>query len=280
MQQPAAMEAAAERIVRDGLAEDVGHGDLTTEGVIAPQAHCEAVIVVEQAGIVCGLEIARRVFTSLDPHASVELLTPDGTQITEMPCEVARIQAQARAVLTGERTALNLLGRLSGIATLTAAYVEAVAGSGARILDTRKTTPGLRALERYAVACGGGTNHRAGLYDAILLKENHLRLAGGVTAALAALGARPGVTVEVETETLAEVAEALAAGATRILLDNMSPAQVREAVDLVGRRAELEASGGITLDNVRAYAQTGVDFISVGALTHSAGVLDVSLEVA
>ena len=274
------MEAAAERIVRDALAEDVGHGDLTTEGVIAPQAHCEAVIVVEQAGIVCGLEIARRVFTSLDPHASVELLTPDGTQITEMPCEVARIQAQARAVLTGERTALNLLGRLSGIATLTAAYVEAVAGSGARILDTRKTTPGLRALERYAVACGGGTNHRAGLYDAILLKENHLRLAGGVTAALAALGARPGVMVEVETETLAEVAEALAAGATRILLDNMSPAQVREAVDLVGRRAELEASGGITLDNVRAYAQTGVDFISVGALTHSAGVLDVSLEVA
>jgi nicotinate-nucleotide pyrophosphorylase (carboxylating) len=276
----AAGAAAVERVVRDALAEDIGSGDLTSEGLIAPQLRCEGVIVVKQAGIVCGLEIARRVFTALDPDAAFELLVADGTALRDVPCDVARIAARARAVLSAERTALNLLSRLSGIATLTAAFVDAVAGSGVRILDTRKTTPGLRALERYAVVCGGGTNHRAGLYDAILVKENHLRLAGGISAALASLGAREGTPVEVETETLAEVEEALDAGATRILLDNMSPAQVREAVELVDGRVELEASGGITLANVPAYAQTGVQFISVGALTHSAVALDVSLEVA
>ncbi len=183
-------------------------------------------------------------------------------------------------MLSGERTALNLLGRLCGIATLTAAYVDRVAGTGVTILDTRKTTPGLRALERYAVRCGGASNHRDGLYDAVLLKENHLRLAGGVAAALAALRGRSGgLPIEIETETLAEVAEALAAGATLLLLDNMSPEQVSEAVAFVAGRAVLEASGGITLATVRAYAETGVDRISVGALTRSPRALDVSLEV-
>jgi nicotinate-nucleotide pyrophosphorylase (carboxylating) len=192
---------------------------------------------------------------------------------------VARLEGPARAVLTGERTALNLLGRLSGIATLTSRYVGTVAGTRAKILDTRKTTPGLRALERYAVRCGGGRNHRFGLHDAILLKENHLRIAGGIRAATAALGDRNGTFLEVEAETLDEVGDAIEAGVDRILLDNMSVQDVRRAVELAAGRVPLEASGGITLDNVRAYAETGVDFVSVGALTHGARSLDVSLEV-
>jgi nicotinate-nucleotide pyrophosphorylase (carboxylating) len=270
---------ALERVVRDALAEDIGAGDVTTDGVVPAGLRCTAVIALEEAGVVCGLGVARRAFELLDPAASLELLVSDGTPVANAPCTVVRIEAQARAVLSGERTVLNLLGRLSGIATLTAAYVEAVAGTGVTVLDTRKTTPGLRALERYAVACGGGTNHRAGLYDAVLLKENHLRIAGGVRAAFDALGERRDLLVEVEVETLAEVSEALAVGARRILLDNMSPTQVREAVEFVRGRAELEASGGITLANVRAYAQTGIDFVSIGALTHSARALDVALEV-
>jgi nicotinate-nucleotide pyrophosphorylase (carboxylating) len=181
-------------------------------------------------------------------------------------------------VLTGERVALNLLGRLCGIATLTARYVGLVEGTGATILDTRKTTPGLRALEKYAVRCGGGTNHRSGLYDAVLIKENHLRVAGGIRRAVAALEGNAG-PVEVEAETLEEVLEALESGADRILLDNMSPEEVARAVEVVGGRVPLEASGGITLANARAYAEAGVDFISVGALTHSPRSLDVSLEL-
>jgi nicotinate-nucleotide pyrophosphorylase (carboxylating) len=187
------------------------------------------------------------------------------------------VEGAARAVLTGERTALNLFGRLCGIATLTARYVDLVAGTGVEILDTRKTTPGLRALEKYAVRCGGGRNHRFGLHDAVLVKENHVRVAGGIGAAVAAFA--DGRAVEVETETLDDVAEALEAGADRILLDNMTPEQVRAAVELVHGRARLEASGGISLATVRAYAETGVDFVSVGALTHSARSLHVSLEV-
>jgi nicotinate-nucleotide pyrophosphorylase (carboxylating) len=193
---------------------------------------------------------------------------------------LARVSGPARAILTGERLALNLLGRLSGIATLTRRYVDAVAGTGAVILDTRKTTPGLRALEKYAVRCGGGTNHRLGLYDAILIKDNHLRAAGGVRQAVsAARHARPELSVEVEAETLAQVEEALAAGADRILLDNMSVPALRAAVALVEGRCQLEASGGVSLATARAIAETGVNFISVGALTHSATAIDVSLEV-
>ena len=204
----------------------------------------------------------------------------DGEVVTEVPAVVAEIEGPAQAVLTGERTALNLFARLCGIATLTRRYVDLVEGTGATILDTRKTTPGLRALEKYAVRCGGGSNHRAGLYDAVLVKENHLRVAGGITAAVALLRERAdGYALEVEAETLEQVDEALAAGVERILLDNMTPDEVARAVAHVAGRAKLEASGGVSLATVRAYAETGVDFISVGALTHGARSLHVSLEV-
>jgi nicotinate-nucleotide pyrophosphorylase (carboxylating) len=266
-----------ERVVREALAEDVGSGDVTTDGVVPADARCAAELVLEEPGVVCGLDAARAVFAALDPTIAFEELRADGTSIGDVPARVATLEGSARAVLTGERTALNLFARLCGIASLTACYVDAVAGTGATILDTRKTTPGLRALEKYAVRCGGGANHRFGLDDAILVKENHLRIAGGIRPALAAL--RNGKPVEVETETLADVAEALEAGADRILLDNMTTADVARAVELAGGRVPLEASGGITLENVRAYAETGVDFISIGALTHSARSLHVSLEV-
>ncbi len=275
------MELTAEDIdlvVASALAEDVGDGDLTTEGVVPAAIRCRAELVLEEAGVVCGVQAAVRVFQALDPAVEAEILAGDGTRV-EGPTTLARLEGPARAILTGERTALNLLGRLCGVATQTARYVDAVAGTGATILDTRKTTPGLRSLEKYAVRCGGGTNHRSGLYDAILLKENHLRIAGGITAAIGALGDRNGTPVEVEAETLEEVAEAIDAGADRILLDNMSPAEVARAVEVVGGRVPLEASGGVNLATVRAYAETGVDFVSVGALTHSARSLAVSLDV-
>jgi nicotinate-nucleotide pyrophosphorylase (carboxylating) len=264
-------------VVRLALAEDVGSGDVTTDSVVPAAARCRASLVLEEPGVVCGVDAVRAVFEALDPAVSLETLLADGARVTDVPTAVAAIEGPARAVLTGERTALNLFGRLCGIATLTARYVDLVAGTGAEILDTRKTTPGLRALEKYAVRCGGGTNHRFGLHDAVLLKENHLRIAGGIAPAVAA--ARDGRPVEVEAETLAEAGEAVEAGADRILLDNMTPEQVRRAVELVGGRAQLEASGGISLATVRAYAETGVDFVSVGALTHSARSLGVSLEV-
>jgi len=267
---------AVDRVVRAALAEDVGAGDLTTDAIVPVGARARGRVHVEEDGVVCGLDVARAVFRALDGALRFDAALPDGSTV-EAGVGVAALDGSARAVLTGERTALNLLGRLSGIATLTRRYVDAVAGTGATILDTRKTTPGLRALEKYAVRCGGGTNHRAGLDDAILVKENHLRLAGGIAPAVAAL--RNGRPVEVEAETLAEVEEALAAGVDRILLDNMSPAEIGRAVELVAGRARLEASGGITLDNVRAYAETGVDFVSVGALTHTARSLHVSLEI-
>jgi nicotinate-nucleotide pyrophosphorylase (carboxylating) len=270
--------AQLEQVVAGALAEDVGRGDLTTEGVVPADARCRAELVLEEAGVACGIDAAVRVFTSLDAGVRAEVPVEDGARVRG-PATLAQLEGPARAILTGERTALNLLGRLSGVATLTARYVDAVAGTGATILDTRKTTPGLRALEKYAVRCGGGSNHRAGLYDAILLKENHLRIAGGIGAALAAFGNRNGTPVEVEAETLPEVAEALAAGADRILLDNMTPDEVARAVEVVGGRVPLEASGGVSLATVRAYAETGVDFISVGALTHAARSLAVSLEV-
>jgi nicotinate-nucleotide pyrophosphorylase (carboxylating) len=269
---------ALEALVTAALAEDVGGGDLTTDGIVPAPARCRAALVLEESGVVCGVPAAASVFTTLDPGVAVEVLAEEGARVPASTV-VARLDGPARAVLTGERTALNLLGRLCGIATLTARYVDLVEGTGTTILDTRKTTPGLRVAEKYAVSCGGGTNHRTGLHDGILIKENHLRIAGGIRAALATLGARDGLMVEVETETLDEVAEALEAGVDRILLDNMSVEQVAQAVELAGGRVPLEASGGISLATVRSYAETGVDFISVGALTHSARSLDVSLEV-
>jgi nicotinate-nucleotide pyrophosphorylase (carboxylating) len=261
------------------LAEDLGAGDLTTRAVVPEGARVRARIEQRAPGVVAGLRVARAVFERVDPSLSFEALASDGEW--RDPGVLAELGGAAASILAGERVALNFLGRLSGVATLTARYVQAVEGTGTRILDTRKTTPGLRELEKEAVRAGGGVSHRSGLYDAILVKENHAALAGGVgAAARRALEAAPdGVPVEVECATLEEVEAALAAGVARILLDNMTPEELRGAVAMTAGRAELEASGGITLDTVRAVAETGVDFISVGALTHSAPALDVSLLV-
>jgi nicotinate-nucleotide pyrophosphorylase (carboxylating) len=270
-------QADVDRVVETALAEDVGGGDLTTAALVPADARCRAQLLLEEPGVVCGVEVAAAVFRAVDPSVRVTPLLEDGAAVTDVPAVLAAIDGPARAVLTGERVALNLLGRLCGIASLTRRFAELVEGTSAAVLDTRKTTPGLRALEKYAVRCGGGVNHRAGLYDAILVKENHLRIAGGIAAAVAALDGTRGV--EVEAETLEQVREALDAGVGRILLDNMSPEQVRDAVELTAGRAQLEASGGVSLATVRSYAETGVDFISVGALTHAARSLHVSLEV-
>jgi nicotinate-nucleotide pyrophosphorylase (carboxylating) len=269
-----------ERVVTAALAEDVGSGDATTLALVPEEARCRAELLLEEPGVLCGVPVAAAVFRALDPSVRVEAKLEEGSAVSAVPAVVAEVEGAARAILSGERVALNLLGRLCGIASLTRRFVELADGTPTTVLDTRKTTPGLRALEKYAVRCGGGRNHRAGLYDGVLVKENHLRVAGGVTAALAALDGRvDGLPVEVEAETLAQVREAIEAGAPRILLDNMSPEEVREAVQLTAGRAELEASGGMSLATVRAYAETGVDFVSVGALTHSARSLHVSLEV-
>jgi len=269
---------AVDRVVAAALAEDVGAGDVTTESVVPADVRCRAALVIEEPGVVSGVPLALEVFVKVDPAVTGEALVEEGGLVTG-PTAVARLEGPARAILTGERTALNLLARLSGIATLTRRYVDAIEGTGATILDTRKTTPGLRELEKYAVRCGGGSNHRAGLYDMVLLKENHLRLAGGIRKAVAALPERNGTPVEVEAETLDDVRDALDAGVDRILLDNMSVGELTRAVELAGGRVPLEASGGITLDTIRAVAETGVDFISVGALTHGARSLAVSLDV-
>jgi nicotinate-nucleotide pyrophosphorylase (carboxylating) len=261
--------------VRAFLAEDVGEGDVTAESVVPADARLDAVLLLKEEGVVCGLEVVEAVFRELDAAVDFEPLARDGDVAHG---RVAWVGGNARPLLTGERTALNLLGRLSGIATLTRRYVDAVDGTGAVILDTRKTTPGLRALEKLAVRAGGGTNHRLGLFDAVLIKDNHLRLGGGVAESIRR-ARETGLPVEVECEALDDVRAALDAGADTILLDNMVPPQLREAVALVGGRARTEASGGVTLDTVREIAETGVDAISVGALTHSARSLDVSMEV-
>jgi len=263
-------------IVARALAEDVGAGDVTTAATVPPGTRARARITQKQPGAVFGLAAAETTFRALDPDVRLTRQAAEGRWREGGP--VLDIEGDAAALLTAERTALNFLQRLSGVATMTARYVEAVAGTGARVLDTRKTTPGLRALEKAAVAAGGGTNHRAGLYDAILIKENHAAMAGGVAEAVrAARAAAPHVPLEVECRTIAEVDEALAAGAPRLLLDNMTPALLREIVGRVDGRAELEASGGVTLETIREIAGTGVDFVSVGALTHSAPALDLSL---
>ena len=264
-------------LIDRALAEDVGDGDLTTAAVVPQGAGARARIEQRAPGVPAGLRVAEAVFQRLDPGLRWRAHAVDGEW--REPGLLAEIVGDAAPILCGERVALNFLGRLSGIATLTALYVRAVEGTGVRILDTRKTTPGMRVLEKGAVRAGGGVNHRAGLHDAILVKENHAELASGVgEAARRALADAPqGVSVEVECATLADVTQAIDAGVPRLLLDNMSPDELRSAVELVDGRAELEASGGITLENVRAIAETGVDFISVGALTHSAPALDVSL---
>ncbi|HEY4621220.1 MAG TPA: carboxylating nicotinate-nucleotide diphosphorylase [Gaiellaceae bacterium] len=271
-------EDALERVVAAALAEDVGTGDVTTEATVDTDAVGTAELVTRTPGVVAGLAAVEAVFRALDPEIRFEPLVEEGALVRE-PVAVARVSGSLRAILTGERTALNFLGRFSGIATLTRRYVDAVAGTGVAILDTRKTTPGLRVLEKRAVASGGGRNHRFGLSDGVLVKDNHLRAAGSVRAAVERLRAATDLPVEVECDTLEQVDEALAAGADAILLDNMSLDELRAAVGLARGRARLEASGGVTLDTVRAVAETGVDEISIGALTHSAPALDVSLEL-
>jgi nicotinate-nucleotide pyrophosphorylase (carboxylating) len=262
--------------VARALAEDVGDGDVTTEATVAETARARAVITQKAPGVVFGLQVAEETFRALDADVAVRRLVEQGQW--RDGGAVLRIEGSARAILTAERTALNFLQRLSGVATMTARCVRTVEGTGARILDTRKTTPGLRDLEKAAVAAGGGTNHRAGLYDAVLIKENHAALAGGVGEAVRKARERwPDLPLEVECRTLAEVDEALGAGARRILLDNMSVEQLRAAVGHVAGRAQLEASGGVTPETLREIASTGVQFVSVGALTHSAPALDLSL---
>jgi nicotinate-nucleotide pyrophosphorylase (carboxylating) len=270
-------ETVRDVVVR-ALAEDVGPGDVTAEATVPAAARARATIVQKAPGVLFGLDAAELAFRELDPEVRIARRAEEG--VWREGGEVLGVEGRARAILTAERTALNLLGRLSGVATATARAVREAEGTGARILDTRKTTPGLRALEKAAVAAGGGTNHRFGLFDAILVKENHAAAAGGVGAAVrAARAARPDLPLEVEVRDRAEVDEALAAGAPRLLLDNMTPGELRATVAHVAGRAELEASGNVTLATLREVAATGVDFVSLGALTHSASALDLSLLV-
>jgi nicotinate-nucleotide pyrophosphorylase (carboxylating) len=267
-------------LIDRALAEDVGDGDATSESTVAIEARARATIRQKQAGVISGLPVAEEVFRRLDPAAAIERLGPEG-EWRDAGAPVLRVEGSARALLMAERTALNFLGRLSGVATLTASVVRAIdeAGGEAKLLDTRKTTPGLRALEKAAVAHGGGVNHRSGLYDFILIKENHSTLAGGVGEAVRrARELRPDLPLAVEVGDAAEIDEALAAGAPRLLLDNMSPDEIRAAVEQVAGRAELEASGGIDPDTVLVYATiSGLHYVSMGALTHSAPALDLSL---
>lgn len=272
------------RIVRHALREDVGSGDKTTLAVIPADTQARAYGVVKEAGVVAGLPVLQAVFAQIDPSLTIVLQATDGEQVAAGSV-VATIRGCARSILTGERVALNFLQRMSGIATLTARYVAAVGPLPVRLLDTRKTTPGLRLLEKYAVAMGGGVNHRFGLYDAVMLKDNHLALLAAqgvgigeaVQRARAAVG--PLVCIEVEADSVEQARAAAEAGADMVLLDNMHPDMLREAIAAIGGRATVEASGGITLETIQAVAETGISYISIGALTHSARALDIGLDV-
>lgn len=275
--------AELDETLRRFLAEDVGSGDVTTDSIVPEDAMIAAEIVAKSECVVSGLPISRRVFELLDHSLSWEERVGAGGKVAPATT-LARLSGKAHAILTGERVALNLLQRMCGIATATRRYVEAVSGTGCRILDTRKTAPGLRAFDRVAVRDGGGTNHRAGLYDMVLVKDNHLAIAGGVRSALeAARGRVPaGMTIEVEVESEDDLREAVGGGADVLLIDNQTPDTVRRWVDIARRDARaprIEASGNMTLERVRDYALTGVDSISVGALTHSVSAADISLEV-
>ena len=276
------VDSDTRELVARALLEDLGSGDVTAEAVVPEDASGRATITQKAPGVVFGLEVAREVFRQARA-GELAAIAAEGEWREDVPVEVARAEGSARGLLAAERTALNFLGHLSGVATLTARFVAEVEGSGARILDTRKTTPGLRALEKAAVAAGGGTNHRMGLYDAILIKENHAALAGGVGEAVRrAREVQPRLAVEVECRNLDEVRQGAEARANRLLLDNMSPPELREAVAAArgsNGGPELEASGGVTLQNVGEVAATGVDYISVGALTHSAPALDLSMTI-
>jgi nicotinate-nucleotide pyrophosphorylase (carboxylating) len=267
-------------LIRRALAEDIGPGDVTTRATVSPDARGRAVLLAKSSMVVAGLDVARAVFEAVagPPALTFATLVQDGARV-EAGATLARIEGPAAALLTAERTALNLLQRLSGIATATRAFVDAAAGR-ITVLDTRKTTPTLRALEKYAVRVGGGSNHRFGLFDLILIKDNHVRLAGGVGAAiLRARRASPGMVVEVEAQSVAEAVDAAASGADIILLDNLSTSDIAAAVTAIGGRAKTEISGGVTLERMPELAATGADFVSVGALTHSVQAADISLEI-
>jgi nicotinate-nucleotide pyrophosphorylase (carboxylating) len=277
--------SACHDLLRSFLAEDIGSGDITTETTVSATQRARGELVAKAPLVLAGIELFAEVFRLLDSTTMVEIVSRDGEDLTtgKIP---ARVKASARALLTGERVALNLLQRLSGVATLTRRFVSAIEGTGAEILDTRKTTPGLRALEKYAVRVGGGKNHRKDLGEAVLIKENHIRLAGGVSAALTAAQAAKGRArwIEIEVTNLDELCAALKHSPDVIMLDNMSPPLVREAVNEVrkhsaAKKIRTEASGGITLENVREFAEAGVVWISVGALTHSAPAVDLSFEI-
>ncbi|ORJ57564.1 carboxylating nicotinate-nucleotide diphosphorylase [Geothermobacter hydrogeniphilus] len=267
-----------ERIVRQALQEDIGLGDITTQATVEPGTRAHAELVAKEDFILSGVNVARRVFHQLDDEIAFEALTVDGQKVRRGEV-IAWIKGEAAALLQGERVALNLLQRMSGIATMTRRFVDAVAGTRATIVDTRKTTPGLRVLEKYSVRQGGGHNHRTSLYDGVLIKENHIAAAGGIAVAVERARARVShvLKIEIETRDLDEVSQALEAGAEVILLDNMSPDELRRAVELVAGRALTEASGGVNLDTVADIAATGVDLISVGALTHSYRSVDISM---
>lgn len=277
---PAPALETLDSLVNLALAEDIGMGDITTQNTLPAQATFTGDFLVKEAGVIAGLAVARRVFARLDPGVTFQELIPDGTRVK--PGDIAvTVSGSGRALLSGERVALNFMQRMSGIATATRRYVDAVAGTSAVILDTRKTAPGLRLLDKWAVRLGGGQNHRTGLYDMALIKDNHIAAVGSISEAVRRVraGTPPGFPIEVEVTTLAQLREALALPVDRILLDNMTPALMAEAVALTDRRIPLEASGGISLETVAAVAASGVDYISIGALTHSVRALDISLDL-
>jgi nicotinate-nucleotide pyrophosphorylase (carboxylating) len=278
---PQDMNAAVDAVIEAALREDMPKGDITSASIIPSGARSEAFFLAKEEGVLAGIEVASRVFTKIDPLVIFIERFRDGSRFVRGD-KLARMKGPTIALLQGERTALNLLQHLCGVATVTRQYVEAVAGTKTRILDTRKTTPGLRLLEKYAVRTGGGTNHRVSLSDMVIIKDNHLRFVGNMAEAVrrARTIVAPGIRIEVEASSLLQVREALAAGADMIMLDNMPMPTMQQAVQLVAGRVPLEASGNITLDRVRAVAETGVDYISVGALTHSARALDISMDFA
>ena len=267
-----------EELVQRALVEDIGFGDLTSDAIVGRDARASGQIIARASGVIAGLPVAEAVFHSVDPEIRFEPQVADGARVENGDC-IATLDGPARGILTAERVALNFLQQLSGVATLTREIVDSIQGTPAQLLDTRKTVPGLRTLQRYAVRVGGGANHRFNLFDGVLIKENHITVAGGITAAVerARVATGPMTVIEVEVETFEQLDEAIAAGADMILLDNMTPGQLRQAVTLAAGQVTLEASGDISKESARAVAETGVDYFSSGALTHSARALNLSL---
>ena len=266
-------------LIRRALAEDVGDGDITSNRIVPSDARLRGRILAKDTGVVAGLDVAGAVFLECDENVEFTAIVGEGSRV-EKDQTLASVSGLARALLTAERTALNFLGRMSGIASLTRRFVDAVAGTQAIILDTRKTAPGLRLVDKLAVSRGGGMNHRMGLYDMVLIKDNHIDFAGGLEPAVQSMrSSHPGAEIEIEARTLADVRLALELGVKRILLDNMKVEEMAQAVSLTHGSAKLEASGNVNLENIRSIAETGVDYISIGALTHSAPVLDVSFDI-